>query len=188
MSTDIPPKNWKDATHNITWGALVLTCFFVFIEKLVEQIYGQALAALVLGLAIMAVALHSKTWLERTNPNCVFGAFTVLLMAIVLAPFVEQRRWPFSGSNAPQAPVVIHEPPSAEDIAKATAPIQFQLENSIRQLDEEKANQLTLSQPQQNLFFGLEEVFNEIKAQQSTLQSEADALTRALIDERTKEL
>jgi hypothetical protein len=145
MSTDMPPKNWKDAIPNTTWGALVFTCFFVFIEKLVEQNYGQALAALILGLAIMAVALHSKTWLERTNPNWIFAAFTLLVAAIVLSPLIEQRRWPFFESNAPQSPVVIHDPPSAEDIAKATATISNQLNIVTQQRDSAVAKAATLS-------------------------------------------
>ena len=68
MSDEKPPKNWWEFASNWTWGGLVFTCAFVFIEKLVEQNYGQALFALILGLGIGAVALHSKTWLnERTQ-------------------------------------------------------------------------------------------------------------------------
>jgi hypothetical protein len=36
---------------------------------LVDGSYGQALFALIAGLGVTAVALHSKTWLERTSPN-----------------------------------------------------------------------------------------------------------------------
>lgn len=63
-----------------------------------------------------AVALHSKTWLERTNPNWAYGASLALLLAIILSPFVEQRRLPFS--------TVFHDPPTAAEIENATAPIR----------------------------------------------------------------
>ncbi len=133
------PKNWKEAAPYIAWGALVFTCFFVFIEKLVEENYGQALAALLLGLGIAAVALHSKTWLEQTNPNWAFAAFGLLLAGIILAPFVEQRRWPFlwqiSHPIKTAPPIVIHDAPTPEDIAKATASIQSRLDETVRERD-----------------------------------------------------
>jgi hypothetical protein len=89
----------------------------------------------------MAAALHwnqLRSWATRINPNWVVGAFALLLLAIVLAPFVEQRRWPFIGhfalpTTAP--PIVIHTPPTAEDIAKATAPTQTALDEMTRQRD-----------------------------------------------------
>lgn len=67
----------------------------------------------------MAAALHwtqLKTWATRLSPNWIVATFSLLLLAIILAPFVEQRRWPFS--------TVFHDPPTAEDIAKATAAIR----------------------------------------------------------------
>jgi len=114
------PKNWKEARPQIVWAGLVAGFFFAFADRLVEQQYGQAIFALLSGLTVSAVALHSKTWLDRTNPNWAYGAFLALLLAIVLSPFVEQHRWPFS--------TVFHDAPTAEDIATATAPIQAQLD------------------------------------------------------------
>ena len=97
MSEASTPKTWWEAwSSHVVWGALVFTCFLVFVEKLVEQHFGQALAAFLLGLGIMAVALHSKTWLEKTNPNWAFAAALALVIALVLSPFVEQKHWPFS--------------------------------------------------------------------------------------------
>jgi hypothetical protein len=127
MSEGPSPTSWKDAKPYITWGSLVFTCFFVFIEKLVEQSYGQALASFLLGLAIATVALNSKTWLERTDPNWGFAGALILVATFLTAPFVEQHRWPFS--------TIIRDPPNAEDIAKATAPIQKQLTDVTDQRD-----------------------------------------------------
>ena len=80
----------------ITW-AVVITAFIVaFVNKLVEGAYGQALVALICGGILTAAALHSKTWLRKTNPNWMFAAALALLFAIISAPWVEQKRWPFS--------------------------------------------------------------------------------------------
>jgi uncharacterized membrane protein YdcZ (DUF606 family) len=77
MSEDKPPKSWPEFASTWTWGGLVFTCAFVFIEKLVEQSYGQALLSLILGLGIGAVALHSKSWLEQTSPNWIYAAAVI---------------------------------------------------------------------------------------------------------------
>jgi hypothetical protein len=99
MSEGPFPKTFKEALPYITWGSLIFTCGFVVIEKVVEQSYGQALAALLLGLAILAVALNSKTWIERTNPNWAFAGALMAVLAILSLPFIEQQRWPFSTSH-----------------------------------------------------------------------------------------
>jgi hypothetical protein len=137
MSGDAPPRNWKEFIPFFVWGGLVFTCAVVFIEKLVEQSFGQAIAALLLGLGIAAVAIHSKTWLDKTNPNWAFAVAALLLAAIILSPFVEEQRWPLSAwfrSVAP--PIVVHGSPSAEDIAKATSVIQDKLDEAIKQRDQ----------------------------------------------------
>ena len=48
---------------------------------------------------------------SRSTPPMLIGAFLIVL---VLSPFVEHHRWPFS--------TVFHDPPTAEDIERAAAP------------------------------------------------------------------
>lgn len=97
MSESSTPKSlWEAISSHIVWGALVFTCFLIFIEKVLDKDYGTALAAILLGLGIAAVAYHSKTWLERTNPNWAYAAALALVLALILSPFVEEKRWPFS--------------------------------------------------------------------------------------------
>jgi hypothetical protein len=48
---------------------------------------------------------------SRSTPPMLIGAFLIL---IILSPFIERHRWPFS--------TVFHEPPTAEDIEQAAAP------------------------------------------------------------------
>jgi hypothetical protein len=90
------PKTIKEAVPWVTWGAVVFTFFLVFVEKLVEGLYGQTLFALIGGLVVTAVALHSKTWLQNTNPNWAFAVALALLFAVISVPWVEQKKWPFS--------------------------------------------------------------------------------------------
>jgi hypothetical protein len=78
------------------WGAVISAFFLVFVEKLVQGAYGQALSSLVGGGIVTAAALHSKTWLQKTNPNWTFAAALALLFAIISTPWVEQKKWPFS--------------------------------------------------------------------------------------------
>jgi hypothetical protein len=96
MSEGPFPKTIREAIPCFTWGAVIFTFFLVFVEKLVEQAFGQALAALVGGLVVAAMALHSGVWLQRTNPNWAFAAALALLFAVISMPWVEQKRWPFS--------------------------------------------------------------------------------------------
>jgi hypothetical protein len=118
MSEASAPKTWWEAiSAHVVWGALVFTCFLVFIEKLLERDFGTALAALLLGLGIAAVALHSRTWLDRTNPNWVYAASVAAIFALILSPFVEEKRWPFSAWFS--QPTQSARLPSADDIAAA---------------------------------------------------------------------
>jgi hypothetical protein len=117
MSDVVAPKNWKDAIPSVAWGAVVFTCFFVTVEKVIEQNYGQAFFALIVGLAVMGIALHSQTWLERTNPTLAFAGALMALLALVASPMIERGWGPFQASS------IIHDPPSDEDIAKAAAPL-----------------------------------------------------------------
>lgn len=96
MSEGPFPKSIQEAIPWITWGAVIFTFFLVFVEKLVEGAYGQALSALIGGGLVTAVALHSKTWLEKTNPNWAIAAAFALLFAIISEPWIEQKKWPFA--------------------------------------------------------------------------------------------
>jgi hypothetical protein len=53
----------------------------------------------------------------------------VLLLAIILSPFIEEKRWPMSAWF--QTPTVIHDPPTAEDIEKAIAPTRAERDSAV---------------------------------------------------------
>ena len=151
MSEASTPKNWWEAwSSHIVWGGLVFTCFFVFIEKLVERDWGSALAALLLGLGIAAVALHSKAWLERTNPNWACAGALALVLALILSPFIEEKRWPFSA----WFPATPSETDIAKAVQKATDPIRAQLALAWKERDQAQARVKELENPPQQLTLG----------------------------------
>src|SRR5262245_40583357 len=107
MSEPSVPKSLKEAisTH-IVWGSLVFTCFLSFIEKIVEQHYGAAWIAFLLGSTIVIVTLNYKRWVESINPNWAFVGFSLVIFTFVTMPFIEQRRWPFLAQLQPSSPSV----------------------------------------------------------------------------------
>lgn len=142
MSGDPTPKNWKDFIPYVVWGSLVFSCGMVAIEKMVEQNYGQTLVALVSGGGIAAVAIHSKTWLGRTSPNLAFAAAAVLTLTVLLNPFVEERRWPFSAWFP--TPTVGDAQSSSRDNA-AAAQLRAERDNAFAQRDEALAKLATVT-------------------------------------------
>jgi hypothetical protein len=96
MSEGPFPKTWDEFKPYVIWGSVVFTCFLVFVEKLVEKSWGEALASFLLGLGVTAVALHSRTWIERTNPNLAFVGAALAVLGLIFVPFIEEKRWPFS--------------------------------------------------------------------------------------------
>lgn len=122
------PKTWQEALPYVAWIGLVISCFLVFITKLVERSYGEALVSLLFGICIAAIALHSKDWLARTNPNWVYIASALVVVFLIMSPFVEEKRWPFSAwFPAAATPDQVAEAianrlsasPSADEIADA---------------------------------------------------------------------
>jgi hypothetical protein len=85
---------------------------------------------------LLAMLIHQEQLRQRlmtVSPNWVAAVFVVFLAAIILSPFVEEKRWPLSAWFQP-SPVVVHDPPSADDIAKATAPVQADLQAANEKL------------------------------------------------------
>jgi hypothetical protein len=103
----------------------------------------------------------------------VAATFSLLFLAIILAPFAEQRRWPFS--------IVFHDPPTAEDIAKTTAPIQAQLDAANRELQAERQKAKPLMPPGQPLITESQAAkeLETVRSQIADLKQQNDALRQA---------
>jgi hypothetical protein len=135
MSTDsFWPKTWREAIPLIVWGILIFAAGFEGIATLVHAEWLSSLASFALMVGLTAMLLHWKSWLAAVNPNWLAGAVTVVLAAIILSPFIEQGRWPFSVWFQSGSPSATHDPPTAEDIAKATAPIRVERDKAISDL------------------------------------------------------
>ena len=63
----------------------------------------------------LSVGQVSSLRLIANDARWWFGLLAIILVWFALSPFVEQQRWPFSK--------VFHDPPSEEEISKATAPV-----------------------------------------------------------------
>jgi hypothetical protein len=132
------PRTWREAIPYVVWVVLVLGFGLEFVAALVHGEWVRAGVSLAGLVALMAAALHwnqIRSWIARTNPNWLYPGLLVLLLAIILSPFIEEKRWPLSAwfqTSGP--PIAVHDPPTAEDIAKATAPIRAELEGVKREL------------------------------------------------------
>jgi hypothetical protein len=103
------PKNLREAVPYIGWGVLVLGFGLEFCAAFVHEEWLRATISFTLMCGLAAMALYSKDvkiWLAATNPNYVAPAVMLLLLTLILSPFVEQRRWPFTDHNTP-APAAI---------------------------------------------------------------------------------
>jgi hypothetical protein len=125
VSEEALPKTWREAVPYVVWVVFVLGFGLEFVTALVHGEWLHVIVSFVGLVSLMTAALHwnqFRSWAQQTNSNWVWGSLALLLLTLVMAPFVEERRWPFS--------TVFHDPPTAGDIAKATAPIQTELDRA----------------------------------------------------------
>jgi hypothetical protein len=103
------PRTWKEFIPATIWAVIVLGFGLEFVARLVSGEYGRALFALC-GLGVSgAMVIHGaqvRSRLYSISPNWIIPALLVFLLAIILSPFVEEKRWPFSAWFPP--PVVAH--------------------------------------------------------------------------------
>jgi hypothetical protein len=125
------PRTWKEAVPYVVWGVLVLGFGLELVAAFVRGEWTHAIVSFAGLVALMSAALHwqqIKSWATGLNPNWVLASLSLVLAGSILSPFVEERRWPFSA--------VFHDPPTAEQIAAAIAPIQKQLDGVTKQRDD----------------------------------------------------
>jgi hypothetical protein len=142
------PKTWGEAVPQVFWGVLILGFGLELCISILDANYGRALAALVGLLTVLAMLIHQddiRQRLLKINPNWIAASFTLFLAALILFPFVEEKLWPLSAwfqSSAPSG--VVHDPPKAEDIAKATSAIQDKLDEALTQRDQSLSENTSL--------------------------------------------
>jgi hypothetical protein len=139
----------------------------------------------------------SETWRKMrplTERRGFWFAFGLVAGSAVVAWLIPE----IGGSNptvlAPTAPTVIHDSPTAEDIAKATEPIQAQLDAANQQVAAARNSQINLDVLTRNADQLRQQVFNLKQAQENpqyfgvvnTLNafSAAGGISRKLADEQ----
>lgn len=90
------PRTWKEAIPYVVWVVIILGFGLEFVAAIVHFEWLRASVSFAGLLITMTIALHWRHWTRRTNPNFVYPALLVLLFGLILSPFIEQRRWPFS--------------------------------------------------------------------------------------------
>jgi hypothetical protein len=128
------PTTWREAVPYVVWVVLILGFGLETVAALVHFEWVRAIVSAIGLVAMMAAILHWKqirSWASELNPNWIVAALSLLLAGLILSPFVEQRRWPFS--------TVFRDPPSAEDIANATAPLRAEVARLQQQLQAGRA-------------------------------------------------
>jgi hypothetical protein len=204
------PKTWGEAWPLVTWGVLIFTAGFEGISHLIVREFVSAGIAFAIMVALMATLLHWREIKERlgpTNPNLSFIAIALMLFAVIVSPFVEQRRWPFSfSSDVPSDTVASYRreldtqkttyAAKLVDLTNQIASLNSQLDAKTRELNvaqhdlQNAQNLLTVpvlptidifSGQQKNLFVALKNVFGEISIQQAELSSMAHELLKANI-------
>jgi hypothetical protein len=114
------PTSWKEAIPYVVWVVLVLGFGLEFVAALVHGEWLRAVISFVGLVALMAAALHwnqIKSWAAQTNPNWVIATLSLVLAGLILSPFLEQRRWPFS----PQFEAPLPSPPLQDALSAASA-------------------------------------------------------------------
>ena len=133
------PKNWNEAASQVIWGVLILGWGLELIISVLDGHWGRAFFALVGLLMFLAMLIHGEEIKQRLlaiNPNWIFAAALIFLFGLILSPFVEEKRWPLSVWFQSSGPaVVIHDPPTAEDIARTAEPIRRQLNDATQERD-----------------------------------------------------
>jgi ElaB/YqjD/DUF883 family membrane-anchored ribosome-binding protein len=123
------PKTWREALPLLVWGVIIFACGF---EGIASLLHGEWLqVALGLGgmLGLTAMLIHWTRIKDNfTDIRWLMAAVMLTLVVAALSPYIEQRRWPFS--------TVIRDPPTDEDIDRATASIRMQLSGAIEGQEE----------------------------------------------------
>jgi hypothetical protein len=95
------PKNWAEATGQFVWGVLILGWGLELIISVLDAQWARAFFALAGGVVFLAMLVHAdelRNRLMRISPNWIVAAAFACLQVLILSPFVEEKRWPFSGA------------------------------------------------------------------------------------------
>jgi hypothetical protein len=91
------PRTWREAVPYVVWVVFILGFGLEAVTALVHGEWLHFIVSLVGVVLLMAAAIHWKQikW-RATNPNWIWASFAIVLIGLILLPYIEQRRLPFS--------------------------------------------------------------------------------------------
>jgi hypothetical protein len=174
------PKNWREALPFLIWGVLIFACGFEGIASLLHAEWLQAVLGLGGMFGLTAMLIHWARIRDNfADIRWLMGAIMVALVVAALSPYVEQHRWPFVWQFAtPVPPAVVHDPPTAKDIAAAAGPlIEKALSQAEKQTDELRDH-----------FALLQQSLEDMKHQRDAAEAEAERLRVQLGVQATQQI
>jgi hypothetical protein len=189
MSESPLPKSLNEAAPQLLWGVFAFASGFEGIAMLFEGHFLLATIGIIGAIVLTSIAVRwdkiANGWPRFTatfnnaasNANWWIGVIAICLAGVILSPFVEQHRWPF----AKWLPTTtIHEPATAEEIAKATAPIKSQLDVAKKELESTKQELQATVTELENTKQELENTKQQLEAERKSRQASIPAAKPAL--------
>jgi hypothetical protein len=84
-----------NAWQHFAWSLLIGSAVFGISHLIVGEFVSAGIA-FVITMVVLFQWRQTRAWIGSTNPNLVFVATGLAVFAIIVSPFIEQHRWPFS--------------------------------------------------------------------------------------------
>jgi hypothetical protein len=147
------PRTWPEAVPYLVWVVLILGFGLECVAHLLKADWLQALFAFLGMVGLAAMMLHwTQIRGKFSDTRWLVAAAMLLLLGLILSPFVEERRWPFSAwfAKAPPSTGFSQQEVDAK-ISNALANLNAQLIEANRQKDLARREAETVRQQIQNV-------------------------------------
>lgn len=143
MSEFSLPKTWREAAPYLAWGCVILALAFACIDNAFSGNFGRAFAALIFLLLVVAVTLHSKTWLMKTDPNWAFAGIVIATITALFILYKPSLQFHKQTDLMPQ----INQKQIDEAAQKARQDQETTDAEHLNHLQQQLANSLTIKTP-----------------------------------------
>jgi hypothetical protein len=143
-----PPPDTPDAAIR---GYFSMLSWIVILEGVSMILHGEnyfvAIAAVAAG-TVLFYGVYKWEWIKNhvhpklvdsigriaTNAQWWVALVMIALIGVIFSPYFERDRLPFAGQSASSIPSIIREPPSEDDVTRATAPIRSERDAALSKL------------------------------------------------------